>query len=81
MTNVQIAERKNFYRRVRNLSDNEFSQVIKFVDDLVEHEPNEETIQAMRDVEEGRNLIGPFNNAEELFAALLKDDDDVDDDV
>ena len=35
---------------------------------------NEETKQAIRDAEEGKNLLGPFYSAEEMMEALLGDD-------
>lgn len=38
--------------------------------------PNEETRQALKDAQEGKNLIGPFSTVEELMAALNVDDDD-----
>lgn len=38
--------------------------------------PNEETRQALKDVQEGKNLIGPFSTVEELMVALNADDDE-----
>lgn len=35
-----------------------------------EYEPNEETLKAIKDIEEGKNLIGPFNNIDDLMKAL-----------
>ncbi|WP_169940144.1 hypothetical protein [Campylobacter sp. RM15925] len=35
-----------------------------------EYEPNEETLKAIKDIEEGKNLIGPFNNLDDLMKAL-----------
>lgn len=35
-----------------------------------EYEPNEETLKAIKDIEEGKNLIGPFNNVDDLMKAL-----------
>jgi DNA-damage-inducible protein J len=42
--------------------------------DLKIETPNEETLQAMKDVEEGKNLIGPFYSVKELMEALNADD-------
>jgi antitoxin component of RelBE/YafQ-DinJ toxin-antitoxin module len=39
------------------------------------HEPNEETIAALRESADMRNLIGPFHNVEDLMASLLDKDD------
>lgn len=36
--------------------------------------PNAETLAAIRDVRDGKNLIGPFSNVEELMEALDADD-------
>lgn len=35
-----------------------------------EYEPNEETLKAINDIEEDKNLIGPFNNADDIMKAL-----------
>ena len=67
MTNAQIAERKSFYRRLRNLSDGDFNQVIKFVDTLEEHEPNEETIAAFM---ENVDSLPSYKSIEEMFESL-----------
>jgi len=37
--------------------------------------PNEETIKAMEDVRNGKNLIGPFASAQEAVNSMLEDDD------
>lgn len=38
--------------------------------------PSEETRQALKDAQEGKNLIGPFSTVEELMADLNADDDE-----
>ncbi len=72
MNDAQIAERKNFYRRIRHLSDREFAQVVRFVDTLEEHEPSEETIAALEEAD--RIARDPnakrYATAKELFAEL-----------
>ena len=37
---------------------------------------NAETEQAIQNVNNGVDLVGPFNTVEELMEALLSDDDD-----
>ena len=75
MTTTQIAARKNLYRRIRSLSEDDAKQVLRYIDDLDRHEPNEETMIAMRDVIEGRNLSKAYNNVEEMMKDLLRDVD------
>lgn len=75
MTNAQITVKKDIYRRVRRLSNNEATQVLEFIDTLGERKPNEETIRIVENVEAGCNLIGPFHNMEDFKASLLSDDD------
>ena len=36
--------------------------------------PNAETLEAIKDVHEGRNLVGPFYTVEELLKYLNADD-------
>lgn len=36
--------------------------------------PNNETLQAMHDVNEGKNLVGPFSSVKELMDSLNADD-------
>ena len=36
--------------------------------------PNEETLQAIEDVNNGKNLLGPFYSVDELMEALNEDD-------
>ena len=36
--------------------------------------PNAETLEAIKDVHEGRNLVGPFYTVEELMESLNADD-------
>ncbi len=70
MTHTQIAERKNVYRRLRNLSDHGVRQVLELIDTLEKHEPSEESIdpfyseanmkrlrKAIADVESGRTKL------------------------
>ncbi len=36
--------------------------------------PNKETLLAMHDVQEGKNLVGPFSSVDELTKSLEKND-------
>lgn len=36
--------------------------------------PNKETLLAMHDVQEGKNLVGPFSSVQELMDSLNADD-------
>ena len=36
--------------------------------------PNKETLGAMKDIEQNKNLHGPFNSSDELWSSLNKDD-------
>lgn len=38
------------------------------------HKPNAETLAAMEDVKNDRNLLGPFNSVDEMMETLLADD-------
>ena len=39
---------------------------------MEEKELNEETKKVLREANEGKNLVGPFNSVEELFEDLKK---------
>ena len=74
---VAVAERKKLYTLIDRLPDDKLPTVIEYVtDSLDEAEPNEETIKAFEDIEAGRNLIGPFDDVDSLFDALLQDGDE-----
>ena len=66
MTATQIAARKNLYRRFRTLSDEDAAQVIRYIDSLENHEPNEETIAAFRESENLDNLPS-YKTLEDMF--------------
>ena len=56
------------------LPENKVWDALIAVEDLLE--PNDETLQAIDDVNNRRNLIGPFNSAEEMMKAVLEGEDD-----
>lgn len=65
---------KNILRdRIDSLSESKALQVIEFIDSLEEYEPNEETIETIRDIEAGKNLSKPYNNIKEMMKDLLDD--------
>ena len=66
MTAMQIALRKNLYRRFRTLSDKDAEQVIRYIDSLESHEPNEETIAAFRESQNLDNLPS-YKTLEDMF--------------
>lgn len=52
MAQAQAVTRKDVYRRLRNLPDDRLPEVIAFIDSIEEHEPNEETIAALREADD-----------------------------
>ncbi|MDR3355062.1 MAG: hypothetical protein LBO21_08490 [Synergistaceae bacterium] len=75
MPTTQTATREDLFSRINRLSDNELARVVELVDSIEGHEPNEETIAALRESADMQNLIGPFHNMEDFMASLLNDDD------
>ena len=75
MTVAQTAERETLYHRILELPDEDFGLVKQYVDDLEAHEPNEETIAAIKESHDPANRIGPFHSVEDLMASLLANDD------
>ena len=73
MTTMQLTAKKELRRRIAALSEYETKQVLSYIDSLAEHEPNEETIAAMRDVMEGRNLSKTYDDVEEMMKDLLEE--------
>ena len=52
MTPIQTAVRETLCRRILDLSDEDIGLVERYVSDLEEHEPNEETIAAILEGDE-----------------------------
>lgn len=73
MTNTQITVRKDIYRRLRRLPDSKATKVLEYIDSLEEYEPNEETVEVLRDIEAGRNLSKPYSNIKEMMKDMLTD--------
>ena len=69
-----INARKNLYRRIHALSEENLQSLVHYLDELERgepHEPNEETVAAMQDVIEGRNLSRTYDNVDEMMKDLL----------
>ncbi|MDR0652245.1 MAG: hypothetical protein LBG12_02955 [Synergistaceae bacterium] len=67
MTTQQMTERETLYRKIIELPDEDVKMVAQYVKGFEGHEPNEETIKVLEDVEAGRNMIGPYSNLEAMF--------------
>ncbi|MBQ9595057.1 MAG: hypothetical protein IJR35_04290 [Synergistaceae bacterium] len=66
--------RETLRQIVDNLSEDKVWDALLAVEDILE--PNEETKQAIKDAEQGKNIIGPFYSVEEMNEALLSDKTD-----
>ena len=69
-----VKARKNLYRRIHALSEENLQSLVHYLDELERgepHEPNEETVAAMQDVIEGRNLSKTYDNVDEMMKDLL----------
>ncbi|MBR1658034.1 MAG: hypothetical protein IJ697_06170 [Synergistaceae bacterium] len=54
--------------------DDKLSEALIYLDNLLVF--NKETQEAIDDVMNNRNLLGPYYSAEEMMKAVLADDDD-----
>lgn len=69
---AQIAEiREVLYERVRRLADGNVGLVHEYIDDLENDEPNSETVAAMQDVLEGKNLSKAYDNVDDMMKDLI----------
>jgi hypothetical protein len=75
MAVAQLTVKEDLCRRILDLPIETAEHLSRYLDDLEGHEPNEETIAALRESSDMRNLIGPFHNMEDFKASLLADDD------
>ena len=71
MTTTQIAEREALYQKILGLPDSVDARVMDFIDSIVvddidEHEPNAETLEAMREAEHPERLKS-YSSIEEMF--------------
>ena len=69
-----INARKNLCRRIHALSEENLQSLVHYLNELESgeaHEPNEETVAAMRDVIAGRNLSKTYDNVDEMMKDLL----------
>lgn len=56
------------------IPDDKLDEALIFLDNLLVF--NKETQEAIDDVMNNRNLLGPYYSAEEMIQAVLADDDD-----
>lgn len=78
MTATQIKAREDFCRRVLDLSDENFFQINKYLDDMLphimsSHIPNAETAAAIEELRAGKGRA--THSMEELMAALHDEND------
>ncbi|MBQ7219766.1 MAG: hypothetical protein IJS28_02180 [Synergistaceae bacterium] len=59
------------------IPERKLSDALIMLEDMLEF--NKETLEAIDDVMNNRNLIGPFYSAEEMVRAVMAGDDDDDD--
>lgn len=66
--------RSVLHNRIDSLSDLEILRVIEFIDTWENaHEPNEETIAVIRDIEAGKNLSKSYTDVKEMMKDMLAD--------
>jgi hypothetical protein len=68
----QLAVKEDLYRRILDLPAETVERVSQYLDDLEPHEPNEETIAALREADEicRDPNAKKYNNVQDLFAEL-----------
>ncbi len=59
------------------IPDEKLTEALIFIDNLLVF--NKETQEAIDDVMNNRNLLGPYYSAEEMMKAVMADDDDDED--
>jgi hypothetical protein len=67
MTAAQLTVKEDLCRRIMELPDDRAEQVLAFVRDFEAHEPNDETVKAIKESMDPKNLLGPYNSVEEMF--------------
>jgi hypothetical protein len=64
-------EREELLQVVRDLPDDKLAYTLKLVRNILDENegdtPNEETIKVLKDIEAGRNLLGPYPTLEAMF--------------
>ncbi len=69
-----MTEREELRMIVDYVPEEKLSEAIIALEDLLEF--NKETEEALEDALNCKNLIGPFNSAEEMMKAVMAGDDD-----
>ena len=71
---MAVSETKNaLFKRIEHMSGEDVIKVLAFVDSMEEREPSEETLEAVRDTLEGKNLSKPYEDIDEMMKDLLQD--------
>jgi hypothetical protein len=71
---AQLTAKEDLCRRILDLPLETVEWLSECLDDYEAHEPNEETIKAIKESMDPQNLIGPFHTVEALMESLLADD-------
>lgn len=62
------------YSIIDELTEEELNALIVILKSMHKEIPNDETLKAMREAEQGINIVGPFDSVEELWENLNADD-------
>jgi hypothetical protein len=65
-----MSTRELAYSMIDSLTEEQLNALVVFLSSMRRDEPNEETLAAIKDVEEGKNLNGPFDTLDELWEDL-----------
>jgi hypothetical protein len=69
MPYAQMTERESLVRRIFDLSDENVKRVIRYINELEEHEPNAETARALLEAED-LDKLPTYDTLEDMFSAL-----------
>jgi hypothetical protein len=72
MTVARLTVKENLCRRILDLPVETAEQLLRYLDGLEAHEPNEETVKVLEDSEAGRNLSKVYDNVEEMLSDLVR---------
>ncbi|MDR1580379.1 MAG: hypothetical protein LBS35_08475 [Synergistaceae bacterium] len=68
MPATQTVDKETLCQKILRLPDGDARQVSDFIDSLEDRKPNEETLEACRELREGRGI--KFTSAEEMFTDM-----------
>jgi hypothetical protein len=75
MSVAQLTVKEDLCRRILESPVETAEWLSQRLDDFEAHEPNEETIRALKESLDSATLIGPFHTVEDLLVSLISDDD------